>query len=86
MASPGRNEPCPCGSRRKFKHCCLRAQNEEDSQRMQLRSAEGVLVPALFSYTTERFGKEFGTTFDPFFVFAFSPLRHCTASSSNRRA
>ena len=22
---PGRNDPCPCGSGRKFKHCCLRA-------------------------------------------------------------
>lgn len=22
MASPGRNEPCPCGSGRKYKHCC----------------------------------------------------------------
>ncbi len=20
----GRNEPCPCGSGKKFKHCCLR--------------------------------------------------------------
>jgi len=20
---PGRNDPCPCGSGRKFKHCCL---------------------------------------------------------------
>ncbi|HNJ08571.1 MAG TPA: SEC-C metal-binding domain-containing protein [Plasticicumulans sp.] len=19
---PGRNEPCPCGSGRKYKHCC----------------------------------------------------------------
>jgi hypothetical protein len=96
MASPGRNEPCPCGSGRKFKHCCLRAQDEEDGQRVKLRSAEGVLVPALFSYALEEFGKEFfeeawdefflweapedveatkefGTTFDPFFVFAFVP-------------
>ncbi len=97
MAAPGRNEPCPCCSGRKFKHCCLRAQNEEDSQRMKLRSAEGVLVPALFSYAVQEFGeeffdeawdefflwndapddvehsKEFGTTFDPFFVFAFVP-------------
>ncbi len=96
-AAPGRNEPCPCGSGRKFKHCCLRAQNEEDSLRMKLRSAEGVLVPALFSYAAQEFGdeffdeawaefflwndapddiedsKEFGTTFDPFFVFAFVP-------------
>ncbi|MCC7126777.1 MAG: SEC-C domain-containing protein [Acidobacteria bacterium] len=29
MASPGRNAPCPCGTGRKFKHCCLRAQDEE---------------------------------------------------------
>ncbi len=20
---PGRNDPCPCGSGRKYKHCCL---------------------------------------------------------------
>jgi hypothetical protein len=93
----GRNEPCQCGSGRKFKHCCLRAQDEADGQRMRLRSAEGVLVPALFSYAAQEFGeefldeawdefflwndvpddvegsKEFGTTFDPFFVFAFVP-------------
>src|SRR4051812_22357504 len=97
MAAPGRNELCPCGSGRKFKHCCLRARAEEDSQRIALRSAEGVLVPALFSYALQEFGgeffdeawdefflwndapedvdesKEFGTTFDPFFVFAFVP-------------
>lgn len=23
MSRPGRNDPCPCGSGRKFKHCCL---------------------------------------------------------------
>jgi hypothetical protein len=23
--TPGRNEPCPCGSGKKYKHCCLRA-------------------------------------------------------------
>ncbi len=23
----GRNDPCPCGSAKKFKHCCLGAQN-----------------------------------------------------------
>jgi len=25
LPSPGRNDPCPCGSNRKFKHCCLPA-------------------------------------------------------------
>lgn len=24
MTTPGRNEPCPCGSGKKYKHCCLR--------------------------------------------------------------
>lgn len=26
MAKIGRNQPCPCGSGRKYKHCCLPAQ------------------------------------------------------------
>lgn len=25
--SPGRNDPCPCGSGKKFKHCCLKAES-----------------------------------------------------------
>jgi hypothetical protein len=74
MAAPGRNEPCPCGSGRKFKHCCLRAQNEEDSQRMKLRSAEGVLVPTLFSYAVQEFGEEFfDEAWDEFFLWNDAP-------------
>jgi hypothetical protein len=97
MTTVGRNDPCPCGSGRKFKHCCLRVQDSEDSLRVRLRSAEGALVPALFSYAAQEFGseffdeawdefflwndapadiensKEFGTTFDPFFVVDFVP-------------
>jgi hypothetical protein len=97
MSSTGRNDPCPCGSGRKFKHCCLRARDADDAARMRLRTAEGVLVPALFAYAAEEFGdeffdeaweefflwdavpddidnsREFGTTFDPFFVFSFVP-------------
>ena len=97
MTTVGRNDQCPCSSGRKFKHCCLRVQDLEDNLRVRLRSAEGALVPALFSYATREFGreffdiawdefflwtdvpedigssKEFGTTFDPFFVFGFVP-------------
>ena len=25
VTTPGRNDPCPCGSGRKYKHCCLRS-------------------------------------------------------------
>ena len=31
MASPGRNDPCPCGSGRKYKQCCLRSELQEAS-------------------------------------------------------
>jgi hypothetical protein len=27
MNKPGRNDPCPCGSGKKYKHCCLGANN-----------------------------------------------------------
>ncbi|MDO8542568.1 MAG: SEC-C domain-containing protein [Opitutaceae bacterium] len=30
MPAPGRNEPCPCGSGRKFKHCCGNAAAPHD--------------------------------------------------------
>jgi len=93
----GRNDPCPCGSGRKFKHCCLRLLDDEAAAKTRLRTAEGVLVPALFAYAIDQFGdeffaeawaefflwdsvpddvgesREFGTTFDPFFVFSFVP-------------
>jgi hypothetical protein len=97
MSSPGRNDPCPCSSGRKYKHCCLRAAGADDAIRVRLRTSEGALVPALMAYADHEFGdaffdeaweeffvwqdtpetvddsKEFGTTFDPFFVFSFVP-------------
>ena len=29
--APGHNDPCPCGSGRKYKHCCLRPQGKQTS-------------------------------------------------------
>ncbi len=31
MTQPGRNDPCPCGSGRKYKHCCLNAGSSADA-------------------------------------------------------
>lgn len=28
MSKPGRNDPCPCGSGKKFKNCCMNKQQE----------------------------------------------------------
>lgn len=39
MALPGRNEPCPCKSGKKFKHCCLRLVDKA----RELKSGEDVI-------------------------------------------
>ena len=74
MTTVGRNDPCLCGSGRKFKHCCLRIQDGEDSLRVRLRSAEGALVPALFCYAAQEFGNEFfEEAWDEFFLWTDVP-------------
>jgi tetratricopeptide (TPR) repeat protein len=37
MAKPGRNDPCPCGSGKKYKRCCLA--KDEDAERTALAAA-----------------------------------------------
>ncbi len=54
---PGRNDPCPCGSGRKFKQCCLQVRTLEDSVRLTLRGAEGRVVPAILDFTAKTFGQ-----------------------------
>jgi cytochrome c-type biogenesis protein CcmH/NrfG len=42
MLSTGRNNPCPCGSQKKYKQCCLKSDAREhisDSITNQLRTA-----------------------------------------------
>lgn len=65
----GRNDPCPCGSGRKYKHCCLRANDTTDFVWRQLRAAEGRLVPELFKLAIAEYGGPFiGAALDEFFV------------------
>jgi sRNA-binding protein len=37
--SAGRNEPCPCGSGRKYKHCCL-DKDEAKARKTRAKEAE----------------------------------------------
>jgi SEC-C motif len=66
---PGRNEPCPCGSGRKYKHCCLNTQEQRDFVWRQLRAAEGRFVPELLKLSLDECGPELlGRALDEFFL------------------
>lgn len=56
----GRNDPCPCGSGKKYKNCCLGKQSEP-SQTLyyrRLSEAHDRLVKRLLPFATRKFGKE----------------------------
>jgi hypothetical protein len=44
-ARPGRNEPCHCGSGRKYKHCCL-VKDEKKAAAARAKAAKAEDVPA----------------------------------------
>jgi SEC-C motif len=52
IARPGRNEPCHCGSGRKYKHCCLEKDNAEASAARKV-AAEAVEQSSDVSETPE---------------------------------
>ncbi len=39
IETPGRNSPCPCGSGRKYKQCCLGRESELAARRHELALA-----------------------------------------------
>jgi len=59
---PGRNDPCPCGSGRKYKQCCLvreaPAPSEQELLRLRARKAEGKIVELAMSFARERYGDD----------------------------
>src|SRR5260370_13578474 len=52
----GRNAPCPCGSGRKYKHCCLEKASTEDQLWRQVHAAFEVVQSQLPEFGAERFG------------------------------
>ncbi|WP_347331320.1 YecA family protein [Marinimicrobium locisalis] len=61
MAKTGRNDPCPCGSGRKYKKCCLpkQAPPVSDLSRQRLRKTEGTLVEPMLAHAKEVYGQNF---------------------------
>lgn len=58
MSAVGRNDPCPCGSGRKYKQCCLRAVDVADLTWRRMREAEGRLIPRMWHLAVEAWGQD----------------------------
>ncbi len=57
----GRNDPCPCGSGKKYKHCCLKAQQDTapaDHLWHRIRRAVEPLPGDLIKFADARFGPD----------------------------
>ena len=54
----GRNDPCPCGSGRKYKKCCQAGFDEKDFNYRRWRRVEADLIPELLAYGLETLGPE----------------------------
>lgn len=57
-AKPGRNVACPCGSGKKYKHCCLEREESSELARLRLRRIEGHLIPEVLRYSVESYGQD----------------------------
>ncbi len=57
MSKTGRNDPCPCGSGKKYKKCCLNKSQSLPSSftRSKIRKFEGELVHMLLGYVDQKF-------------------------------
>lgn len=75
MAKIGRNDPCPCGSGIKYKHCCLGkevhssipAGAKEDPEWLKIRVTEGEVTELILAFGVELYGEKFLK--DTFFEF-----------------
>jgi SEC-C motif len=55
-AKAGRNDSCPCGSGKKYKHCCLMVEHAvDDSPWRQQRDASGRLTEELLNFAFRKF-------------------------------
>ncbi|HEY3358360.1 MAG TPA: SEC-C metal-binding domain-containing protein [Polyangia bacterium] len=53
MAKPGRNDPCPCGSGKKYKKCCLPVHEAADAERARVRHLPAASVEQVYAEMDE---------------------------------
>jgi len=65
VAKVGRNDPCPCGSGRKYKHCCLRGETAAKSEVIGRDRAWNTMMDNLLDFSREdRFRSDLISAFD----------------------
>jgi hypothetical protein len=53
MAKVGRNDPCPCGNGKKYKHCHLPIEEAAQTEQRRLRQAVDTLIPQIIQAARE---------------------------------
>lgn len=63
---PGRNDPCSCGSGKKYKHCCLAHTVSADTFWSSVNSASQELTNLLMAFAFERFAADIEDAWEDF--------------------
>lgn len=58
MSKNSRNDPCPCGSSKKYKKCCLLAADAQEFEYRRWRQVEARLIPRLMQFASENLGPQ----------------------------
>lgn len=64
LKKPNRNDPCPCGSGKKYKQCCLKSQTQTVRHTPDGKFKFSVTTLPTTSYSTESFTKLFQQSVD----------------------
>src|SRR5712692_8826155 len=62
----GRNDPCPCGSGKKYKRCCLAQQSASHSLWAQQRNASDELTRDMMRFAERKFGEQIAEAWQDF--------------------
>src|SRR5437016_3640662 len=62
----GRNDPCPCGSGKKYKRCCLEQQSASYSLWAQQRDASDQLMRDMLRFAERKFGDQIQVAWEDF--------------------
>jgi len=62
----GRNDPCPCGSGKKYKRCCLEQQSASHSFWARQRDAADQLTQDMLRFAEGKFGEQIDTAWEDF--------------------